>query len=59
VPVVFAQTGDDPEVLRQVAEEAGVEVVDDLLLESLGDGADSYIEMLRLSTQRISDALSP
>ncbi len=58
VPAVFAQTGDDPEVLRQVAEEADVEVVDDLLVESLGEQADTYIEMMRYSTERITDALS-
>ncbi len=58
VPAVFAQTGDDPEVLRQVAAEADVAVVDDLLLESLGDGAETYVQMMRLSTQKISDALS-
>lgn len=57
VPAVFAQEGDDPEVLEQIAEEAEVEVVDDLLLETLGPGAGSYIEMMRISTERIVDAL--
>jgi zinc/manganese transport system substrate-binding protein len=59
VPAVFAQTGDDPKVLRKVADEAGVEVVDDLLVESLSDDADSYVEMMELTGQRIADALSP
>lgn len=58
VPAVFAQAGDDPEVLRRVAEEAGVVVVDDLLLESLSDEAPSYAEMLAFSTAKIADALS-
>ena len=58
MPAVFAQTGDDPEVLGQVAEEADVQVVDDLLVESLGEQADTYIEMMRYSTERITDALS-
>jgi zinc/manganese transport system substrate-binding protein len=58
VPAVFAQTGDDPEVLRRIADEAGVAVVDDLLVESLGEDADSYVEMLRATGTRISDALA-
>jgi len=53
----FAQQGDDPEVLRRVAEEADVEVVDDLLLESLGSGADGYVEMMETSTAKIVTAL--
>lgn len=59
VPAVFAQTGDDPEVLERVAEEAGVEVVDDLLVESLGEQAGTYEEMMRYSAERIAEALSP
>jgi ABC-type Zn uptake system ZnuABC Zn-binding protein ZnuA len=58
VPAVFAQTGDDAEVLRQISDETGVEVVDDLLVESFGDGAGSYIEMMRFSGERIADSLS-
>jgi zinc/manganese transport system substrate-binding protein len=57
VPAVFAQRGDDPEVLRRVADEAGVEVVDDLLVESLGPEADTYPEMMRLTAGRIAEAL--
>lgn len=57
VPAVFAQQGDDPEVLRRVAEEADVEVVDDLLLETLGPEADSYVAMMDASTSRIVTAL--
>jgi zinc/manganese transport system substrate-binding protein len=57
VPAVFAQQGDDPKVLRQVADAAGVEVVDDLLVEGLGEQAGSYVEMLRYTGARIADAL--
>lgn len=57
VPAVFAQQGDDPEVLRRVAEEAGVAVVDDLALESLGPGVESYEEMMRTTTAKIVAAL--
>lgn len=58
VPAVFAQQGDDPKVLRLIADEAGVEVVDDLLVESFGEQAGSYVEMMRFTTERITDALS-
>jgi zinc/manganese transport system substrate-binding protein len=58
VPAVFAQQGDNPELLRMIAAEAGVMVVDDLLVESLGEQAGSYVEMMRYSTRRITDALS-
>lgn len=57
VPAVFAQRGDNPEVLRGVGEEAGVEVVDDLLLEGFGEGVSSYVEMMRATTTRIAEAL--
>lgn len=57
VPAVFAQQGDDPEVLRLIAEQAEVEIVDDLLLENLGSQASGYAEMMRYSTGRIATAL--
>lgn len=57
VPAVFAQAGDDPEVLRRIAEEAGVEVVDDLPVESPTEDAPTYEEMLRVTTQKIVEAL--
>ena len=56
VPAVFAGEEDDPEVLRQVAEEADVEVVDDLLIESTGS-AGTYEAMLEHDAGRIADAL--
>jgi zinc/manganese transport system substrate-binding protein len=58
VPAVFAGEEDDPEVLRQVADEAGVEVVDDLLIESPGS-AGTYEAMLEHDAERIATALSP
>jgi ABC-type Zn uptake system ZnuABC Zn-binding protein ZnuA len=57
VPAVFAAEEDDPEVLRRIAEEIGVQVVDDLLIESLAD-AGSYEEMLRRDAESISRALA-
>jgi zinc/manganese transport system substrate-binding protein len=57
VPAVFAGEEDDPEVLEQVADETGAEVVPDLLVESTGD-AGSYDEMLRRDAELISGALA-
>jgi zinc/manganese transport system substrate-binding protein len=59
VPAVFAEDTDDPELMRQIAREAGVEVVDDLLTEGFGDRVDSYADMLRYDAERIVDALAP
>ena len=59
VPVVFAQAGDDPKVIRQIAREAGVEVVDDLLVENPGPQAASYEDALRFDARRIAGALGP
>ena len=58
VPAVFAEEEDDPEVLELVAEDTGVEIVADLLVESPGE-AGSYVEMLRRDAELISEALSP
>lgn len=59
VPAVFADDTDDPEVLEQIAREADVEVVDDLLIEGFGDRVESYEEMIRFDARRIAEALSP
>ena len=59
VPAVFAEDTDDPELMRQIADEAGVEVVDDLLTEGFGDRVDSYEDMLRYDAERIAGALAP
>lgn len=58
VSTVFAQEGDDPKVLRRIADEAGVGVVDDILVESLNEEAPTYVEMLRFSGSRIAEALA-
>jgi ABC-type Zn uptake system ZnuABC Zn-binding protein ZnuA len=57
VPAIFAQHGDDPEALRTVADETGVELDYDLDVESLGPSG-SYAGMLRGDAQRIADGLS-
>ena len=57
VPVVFAQQGDDPKVMRRIAEETGVEVIDDLRVESAGPGGGTYAEAMRFNARRIAEAL--
>lgn len=57
VPAVFAEDTDDPEVLEGIAREAGVEVVDDLLVEGFGGRVESYEEMLLFDARRIAEAL--
>ncbi len=57
VPAVFAEETDDPQVLEQIADRKGVEIVDQLLVESPGD-AGSYAEMLRVDAQLIASALA-
>jgi ABC-type Zn uptake system ZnuABC Zn-binding protein ZnuA len=57
VPTVFAQETDDPEVLRQIAEDTGVQIEEHLLVESPGD-AGSYLEMLLLDAELIVSGLT-
>jgi zinc/manganese transport system substrate-binding protein len=59
VPAVFAEDTDDPELMREIARAAGVEVVDDLLTEGFGGRVDGYEEMLRFDAKRIAGALAP
>ncbi len=56
-PAIFLETGSNADLARQIAREAGVEVVDDLLVASLGDNASSYVEMMRWNVKRIVEAL--
>jgi zinc/manganese transport system substrate-binding protein len=58
VPAVFAEDTDDPELMEEIAREAGVEIVDDLLVEGFGGRVDSYEEMLRYDAERIAEALA-
>lgn len=59
VPAVFAEDTDDPELMKEIASEAGVEVVDDLLTEGFGGRVDSYEDMLLYDAKRIEEALAP
>ena len=56
VPAVFAQEGDDPEALRLIAEQTGVEVNYGLLVES-PSVAGSYEAMLRRDAKLIARSL--
>ncbi|MGH2963752.1 MAG: metal ABC transporter substrate-binding protein [Solirubrobacterales bacterium] len=56
VAAIFAQEGDDPETLRLVGDETGVEVEYGLLVES-PSSAGSYEEMLRSDAGLIAEAL--
>jgi zinc/manganese transport system substrate-binding protein len=56
VPAIFVQSVDDPEALRVVADETGVELEDGLAVEAPGP-AGSYVEMLRLDSRLIADSL--
>lgn len=58
VPAIFAQEGDDPEVLTLVAEDTGVELVYGLLVESPGS-AGGYEEMLRSDADLLRESLVP
>jgi ABC-type Zn uptake system ZnuABC Zn-binding protein ZnuA len=57
---IFVESGENPQLARQIAAETGITVVDDLLDHSLtpvgGHGA-TYIDMLRYDAQRIVEAL--
>lgn len=58
--VIFLETGENPQLAEQIADETGVEVVSDLYTHSLSslDGpAPSYLEMMRYNTRTIVEAL--
>jgi zinc/manganese transport system substrate-binding protein len=56
VPTIYAEQEDDPEVLELIAEETGVEVSAELLVENPGD-AGSYVEMMRRDADLIAAGL--
>jgi len=56
VPTVFAEEEDDPEVLELIADDTGVEVNEDLLVESPAS-AGSYVEMLLRDAQIVAEGL--
>jgi zinc/manganese transport system substrate-binding protein len=59
VPAIFAESSANPRLVEQVAREAGIKVVDDLLGDSLaasGPGS-TYIGMMEQNTRKIVEAL--
>jgi ABC-type Zn uptake system ZnuABC Zn-binding protein ZnuA len=56
VPTVFAEEGDDPEVLSLIAGETGVKIDEGLLVEAPGS-AGTYVEMLRNDAQIVLSGL--
>jgi zinc/manganese transport system substrate-binding protein len=63
VPTIFAESSQPDRLVQVLADEAGVDVaVVELFTESLsapGEGADSYLTMMRTNTERIATGLSP
>ncbi len=57
VPSVFAEQGDDAEVLELIADETAVSIVTGLLVESPGS-AGGYLEMLRADAALIAEGLA-
>ena len=58
---VFLETGANPQLARQVAQEAGIRVVTELYTHSLTDPsgpAPTYLDMMRFDVKAIVDALS-
>ncbi|MGN5238421.1 MULTISPECIES: zinc ABC transporter substrate-binding protein AztC [unclassified Rhodococcus (in: high G+C Gram-positive bacteria)] len=63
VPAIFAESSQPDRLVQVLADEAGVDVdVIELFTESLtepGQGAETYLEMMRANTERITAGLSP
>jgi ABC-type Zn uptake system ZnuABC Zn-binding protein ZnuA len=55
-PVIFLESGTNPELAEQVAREAGVQVIENLLTHSVAPPG-GYIEMLQYNTSAIVEAL--
>jgi ABC-type Zn uptake system ZnuABC Zn-binding protein ZnuA len=56
-PAIFLETGSNPGLAQQVARETGVEVVTDLYTHSLGEGAPTYLDMMRRNVDIVVEAL--
>jgi ABC-type Zn uptake system ZnuABC Zn-binding protein ZnuA len=55
-PAIFLESGTNPELAEQVAREAGVEVIIDLLTHSIVPPG-GYVEMMQYNTLAIVEAL--
>ncbi|MCX8033114.1 MAG: metal ABC transporter substrate-binding protein [Thermoleophilia bacterium] len=56
-PAIFVEAGDNLQVAQQVADEAGVKLITDLRVHSLGGAAKTYLDMMRWNVTRIVEAL--
>ena len=56
-PAIFLETGSNADLAEQVAAEAGIEVVTDLYTHSLGEGACTYLDMMRWNVRLIVETL--
>lgn len=59
-PAIFLETGNNPQLARQIAQEAGVKVVTELYTHSITSAsgpAPTYIEMMRYNVKTIVEAL--
>jgi ABC-type Zn uptake system ZnuABC Zn-binding protein ZnuA len=62
VQAIFLETGSDPKIADQIAEETGITVVTGLLTHSItepGGLAPTYIEMIKFDTKTIVESLMP
>jgi ABC-type Zn uptake system ZnuABC Zn-binding protein ZnuA len=60
VKAIFAESSVNPQLARTLADDAGIEIVDDLYGDSLGEpgsGAETVHEMLLANARKIADAL--
>ena len=58
VRAIFAESQFEPEVTRQLAEDAGVETIATLYTDTLGEQAPTYVAMLEYNMTQIVSALS-
>jgi len=56
-PAIFLETGSNADLASQIARETGAEVVSDLHVASLGDGASTYVDMMHWNVERIVEVL--
>ena len=56
-PAIFLEVGDNLQLARQIAAEAGVQLVTDLHIHSLGGEVRTYLDMMRWNVVRIVGAL--
>ena len=60
VPAIFAENISRPDLAAELAEQAGIEIVDDLYTDSVGEpgsGAETYLGLMRTDTILIVEAL--